>query len=60
MKKQPNEDSKVLCAISHGLYEPWLQILREGQQKTWLDQEFPDGFNLIHFHGTPGDRKSVV
>jgi hypothetical protein len=51
-----SEDLKVLCALSHGLYEPWLGILEQGQQKTWLVQDFPDGFELIHFHGTPGGR----
>ena len=56
MKKSSNEDLRVLCALSHGLYEPWLGILKEGQQKTWLNQDFPDGFELIHFHGTPGGK----
>ena len=56
MKKSSDEDVKVLCALSHGLYEPWLGILKEGQQKTWLNQDFPEGFELIHFHGTPGGK----
>lgn len=56
MKKSSTEDLKVLCALSHGLYEPWLGILKEGQQKTWLNQDFPEGFELIHFHGTPGGK----
>lgn len=43
----------VLCAISHGLYEPWISILRDGQEKTWLLDSRPQGFDLIHFHGTP-------
>jgi hypothetical protein len=44
---------KVLCAISHGLYEPWLSILREGQQPTWLSNKFPENFEVLHYHGTP-------
>jgi hypothetical protein len=45
--------AKVLCAISHGLYEPWLSILREGQQPTWLSIKFPENFKVLHYHGTP-------
>ena len=56
MNKSSSGNLKVLCALSHGLYEPWLGILKEGQQKTWLDQDFPEGFELIHFHGTPGGK----
>jgi len=44
---------KVLCAVSHGLYEPWLTILREGQQATWLTLAFPENFEVVHYHGTP-------
>jgi hypothetical protein len=44
---------KVTCAIGHGLYEPWLSILREGQLNTWLAVEMPESFQVIHFHGTP-------
>lgn len=44
---------KVTCAVGHGLYEPWLHILREGQLKTWLSLQMPENFNVVHFHGTP-------
>jgi hypothetical protein len=44
---------KVVCAISHGLYEPWLSILRDGQEKTWLKTLRPEGFDVVHFHATP-------
>ncbi len=47
---------KVACAIGHGLYEPWLSILREGQLSTWLALEMPENFQVIHFHGTPISR----
>lgn len=47
--KNPN----VLIAIGHGLYKPWLNILHDGQEKTWLlDAETP-GVSIIHFHGSP-------
>jgi hypothetical protein len=50
---------KVLCAVSHGLYEPWISILKEGQEKTWLNSTWPQGFELIHFHGTPLNKFGV-
>jgi hypothetical protein len=43
----------VLVAIGHGLYEPWLNILYQGQEKTWLRNEPPVGVSTIHYHGTP-------
>jgi hypothetical protein len=43
----------VLVAIGHGLYEPWLSILHQGQEKTWLLNEPPTGISTIHYHGTP-------
>lgn len=43
----------VLCAISHGLYRPWIDILHSGQEKTWLQVQRPAGLQVIHFHGTP-------
>jgi len=43
----------VLCAVAHGLYVPWLEILKEGQSKTWLAQPTPDNVEIIHYHGTP-------
>ena len=44
---------KVLCLISHGLYEPWIKIYEDGQKPTWLMSERPAGFQVAHFHGTP-------
>lgn len=53
MTKNSITSPKVLCAVSHGLYEPWLTILREGQQTTWLTVAFPENFEVVHYHGTP-------
>jgi hypothetical protein len=47
------QSAKVLCAISHGLYEPWLSILNDGQRLTWLSEKFPDNFEVLHYHATP-------
>jgi hypothetical protein len=44
---------RVLCAITHALREPWVEILTEGQEKTWLTDFRPDGLTILHFHGTP-------
>jgi len=51
--RNSRKPAKVLCAISHGLYEPWLSILRDGQQQTWLSEEFPEDFEVVHYHATP-------
>jgi hypothetical protein len=45
--------STILCALSHGLYEPWLSILKEGQEKTWLIEEIPQRIKIIHYHANP-------
>lgn len=47
------QNLKLLCAVSHGLYSPWLDILINGQEKTWLTEEIPDGISILHFHGKP-------
>ena len=44
---------KILVVIGHGLYEPWLNILHEGQRKTWLRWPVPENMKIIHMHGTP-------
>lgn len=43
---------KVLVALFHGLYEPWLSILNQGQAKTWLELERPSELEVVHFHAT--------
>jgi hypothetical protein len=43
---------KVLVALFHGLYEPWLSILNQGQAKTWLDLDRPSEIQVVHFHST--------
>lgn len=48
--------TKVLCLISHGVYKPWIQILHDGQEVTWLSDPMPDNFKVVHFHGTPVGR----
>ena len=44
---------KILCAISHGLYSPWIEIAKNGQEKTWLNEPRPENFEVIHYHATP-------
>lgn len=44
---------KVLCAISHGYYDPWIEIAFKGQERTWLADELPSNFNVLHYHATP-------
>ena len=48
-----NSEVKVLCAVVHGLYQPWISILENGQTPTWLSDGFPKNFSVVHFHGRP-------
>ena len=43
----------MLCAVVHGLYQPWISILENGQTPTWLSDGFPKNFSVVHFHGRP-------
>lgn len=43
----------VFCAIRHVPKEPYITIQSEGQESTWLAGEFPNGFEVVHFHGKP-------
>lgn len=44
---------KILVAISHGYYSPWIDIALQGQNKTWLDGEIPSNIEILHYHGSP-------
>lgn len=46
------ENPKVLVAIFHGLYEPWLSILHQGQAKTWIQLSRPPEIQVVNFHST--------
>jgi hypothetical protein len=46
------KNPKVLVALFHGLYEPWLGILHQGQAKTWLELDRPSEMQVVHFHST--------
>jgi len=54
----PRASTTVFCSITHGLYNPWIEILHSGQVPTWLTYEKVPGFNIRHYHGIPG--KNVV
>jgi hypothetical protein len=43
----------ILCAVTHGLYEPWNEILQDGQSRTWLSNSIPENFQVVHFHAPP-------
>lgn len=48
MLNDVNTTSKLV--IGHALYSPWLEILNEGQLKTWLLDQGP---NIHHSYGHP-------
>jgi len=39
-----------LVMIGIGLYKPWVDILLNGQEPTWLSDERPDSLSVIHVH----------
>jgi hypothetical protein len=49
------KSDSIFCAITHGLYEPWIDILHSGQTPTWLSNNDLEGFEIHHFHGVPGN-----
>ena len=49
----------ILCAITHGLYAPWNEILEDGQSRTWLSNAMPENFQVVHFHAPPLNRVGV-
>ena len=48
-----NNPPKILCVIAHGYYQPWIDILFKGQEQTWLSENRPERFKVLHFHATP-------
>ena len=50
-----NSESKptLLIALQHGLYEPWISILKNGQMETWLKDTPNNDCEIVHFHSTP-------
>ena len=44
---------KVHCAVCSALYQPWLDIIRDGQEKTWISGDLPNNLTVTHYHGIP-------
>ena len=44
---------KILVAVGHGYYSPWIDIVLEGQNETWLAGELPSNIEIVHYHGSP-------
>jgi len=48
-----SSDKKVHCAVFSALYNPWLDILINGQEKTWISEDLPKNLTVTHYHGIP-------
>lgn len=48
-----SSDKKVHCAVYSALYQPWLDIIINGQEKTWISADLPKNFTIAHYHGIP-------
>ncbi len=44
---------RIIVAISHGYYAPWIDIATEGQNETWLNAKLPPNVEVLHYHGSP-------
>jgi hypothetical protein len=44
---------KILVAVGHGFYSPWIDIAVNGQNQTWLAEEVPENISILNYHGTP-------
>ena len=42
-----SSDKKVHCAVYSALYQPWLDIIINGQEKTWISVDLPKNFTKI-------------
>ena len=51
--------ASILCAVTHGLYAPWNEILQDGQTRTWLSSPMPKNFEVVHFHAPPLSKVGV-
>lgn len=53
-------DKRLLIIVGHGLYNPWLNILYEGQCKTWLTWSHSERIEIVHCHGTPVNKFGLL
>ena len=49
-------ERSILCGVVNALYPPWIEIVKEGQEKTWLSEELLIRCEFVHFHGSPINR----
>jgi hypothetical protein len=52
--------SRILVAISHGYYAPWINIATEGQNETWLNADLPPNIEVLHYHGSPLGKLGLI
>lgn len=46
-------EKSALIAVGLGYYEPWITILKDGQERTWLAENRPHNLRVRHFFGNP-------
>lgn len=51
---------KILVAVGHGYYAPWIDIAIKGQNETWLAGEVPSNIEILHYHGSPLGRTGLL
>jgi len=51
---------KILVAVGHGYYAPWIDIAIKGQNETWLADQVPSNIEILHYHGSPLGRTGLM
>jgi len=54
------ESYEVIIIVKHGLYRPWIDIVRKGQDASWLAIDLPPEVKVIHFYGKPVKRIGLI
>ena len=44
---------KIIVLIKQALYEPWIDIVKNGQEPTWLAITSSSSIRVIHYYGRP-------
>jgi len=57
---ESNSSYDVVVLVKHGLYKPWIDIARKGQEASWLAIDMPPGIKIIHFYGIPVNKFGMI
>ena len=58
-KSREKSEQKICILVIHGPYSPWIEILNDGQLRTWIkdSEKFPN-ITVVHVFGEPVREKA--